>query len=165
MPDPFQHGTFTGHTSSHAMARHLHENPLAPAPDALQMAEKIHELRLQGQSYATIAKRLEITPSATMRVHGIHLTQLQELDRLGAAAASRRVQDERYETLLAAVWTQALDGDLAAIKECRAILDSISNREFKVTAMIEQHDGDTRRTLIAEGSTEQYIEALKEMSL
>lgn len=130
----------------------------------LELGAKVHQLRLEGVGYLRIAQMLGLAHQRTAELHSRHVQRIRELEALGAVDAARSVQDERYESLLSAVWAQALTGDLAAVKECRQILDSITAREAKVTAMITQDDdGKKSSTLIAEGATDAYIEALRRM--
>ena len=131
----------------------------------LKVAHEVHDLRLSGMSWDKIARKVGLTSRATTILHSEYIAHLRELDVLGALDDARRTQDARYESLLTGIWDRALDGDLNAVREARAILDSISNREMKVTAMITKSapDGSTA-TLVAEGSTEDYIRALQEMS-
>jgi hypothetical protein len=130
----------------------------------MREAELVHQMRVEGHSYARIAKSLRISQLTAGRLHREHLERLRELESLGALEASRKVQEERYETLLAAVWKQAMAGDLAAVSQCRQILDSITSRELKVTAMLTNDDGDGKTvTIVAEGSSDEYINALREM--
>ena len=87
--------------------------------------------------------------------------------KLGATVmeAGRRLQEERYEALLSTVWGRAMGGDLNAVRECRLILDSIEHRNERVTAMFTKtNDAGDTLTLVARGSTEEYIAALREMS-
>lgn len=129
--------------------------------DRLRDASLVHEMRLEGHSYLKIAKALKIAPERVKALHVEHIDHLRELEALGAAEASRRVQDDRYEALLMAVWRDAMGGDLAAVRECRQILDSITAREAKVTALITRETDNGRTTLVAEGATADYIQALK----
>lgn len=147
----------------YAIARVLEESD---QHRAAQLASMVHQMRVRGLSYTTIAKRLRLTPARTSSLHREHLAGLRALDAMGAMEADRRVQDERYETLLRYLWAGVEAGDLNYMKEARALLDSITAREVKITAMITASDPDTgtRTTLIAEGSTEEYIEALRGMS-
>ena len=132
--------------------------------ERLRKAGQVHQMRLEGLPLHVIAKRLKITAEDCVIMHKEHIDSLRQLEALGAAEAARRVQDDRYEALLSSVWSDALGGDLAAVKECRMILDSITAREAKVTAMITKDDaGNSTATLIAEGATEDYIEALRRM--
>lgn len=129
----------------------------------LHDASLVHRMRQGGRSYVDIAAALRITPHKVTALHREHLDYLRELEALGSADANRTVQDHRYEALLATVWDQAMAGDMAAVRECRAILDSITAREVKVTALITKDGDDGRRTtLVAEGATAAYIQALRE---
>lgn len=131
--------------------------------DRLKEAALVHEMRVAGISYARIAKRLGITPVGVSDRHQEYLTYLRELEALGSIATTRQIQDERYETLLSSVWDLAMQGDLNAVRECRAILDSISAREAKVTAMVSKSEGGSSVTLIAEGADDAYLRALQTM--
>jgi hypothetical protein len=132
----------------------------------LRDASRVHQLRLSGMPYTQIAAELGLSMYGVNELHREHLNLLRELEALGAADAQRRLQDDRYEALLHTVWGSALSGDVVAIREARMILDSITAREVKVTAMLQRTDpkGETVTTLIAEGSTDEYIEALKRMT-
>ena len=131
----------------------------------LQMAARVHQLRVEGVPYTRIARELGlVSATRASELHSVHVDYLRELEGLGAADAHRRVQDQRYEDLLGSVWSDAMGGDLAAVRECRAILDSISSREAKVTTMISRTEGSGRVTLVAEGASDEYIRALREMS-
>lgn len=133
--------------------------------DRLREAELVHQMRVAGKSYTAIASALHVSANKASTLHREHIEYLQELDHLGALEASIRVQDDRYEALLGAVWDRALGGDMFAIKECRQILDSITAREVKVTAMITKtNDNGDQTTLVAEGSSGEYIKALEGMS-
>lgn len=130
----------------------------------LKEAELVHRMRMAGDSYTRIAYALKVTGTKAAVLHREHIEYLRELEVLGALEANRRVQDERYEALLGTVWNTAMTGDLNAVRECRQILDSITAREAKVTALITRTDGDSTVTLIAEGSSDDYIKALEGMS-
>lgn len=129
----------------------------------LHDAALVHRMRCSGRSYVEIAAALRLTPAKVTVLHKEHLEHIRELEALGSADANRVVQDSRYESLLASVWDQAMEGDMAAVRECRAILDSITSREVKVTALITKDGEDGRRTtLVAEGATADYIAALRD---
>jgi hypothetical protein len=130
----------------------------------LKEAELVHRMRMAGESYGHIAVALKMGVHKVAQLHREHIEQLRDLEALGALEANRRVQDERYEALLTTVWSRAMNGDMDAIKECRQILDSITARESKVTALITRTDGDSQVTLVAEGSSDDYIRALEAMS-
>lgn len=130
----------------------------------LELAEKIHTLRVEGRSYTSIAKQMGLTWRGATKLHTQHLDRLRTLEELGATEVSRRLQEERYEALLTTVWGRAMTGDLAAVREARMILDSIDARSARVTAMFTKTTDDTSLTLVAKGSTEEYIEALKRLS-
>jgi transposase-like protein len=132
--------------------------------DRLKEAAIVHEMRVSGISYSRIARTLGLSPKGAADTHQEYLEYLRELESLGSVEANRRVQDERYETLLSVLWTQALSGDLASVRECRAILDSISAREARITAMVTDEGQGKRVTLIAEGADDAYIRALQEMT-
>ena len=105
-----------------------------------------------------------LTADKAASLHRVYVEYLRELDELGALDDAHRLQDQRYEDLLTRVWTDAMHGDATAISQARRILDSISAREARVTAMITKSDGKgTSMTLIAEGSTEDYIRSLQEL--
>lgn len=132
--------------------------------DRLKLAHKVHTMRVQGYTFVRIAMALGLTADKASSLHRTFLEYLRELDELGAVDEARRVQDERYETLLNRVWIDAMHGDMSAIARAQSILDSISAREARVTAMITKSDGKgTTMTLIAEGSTEDYIRSLREL--
>jgi hypothetical protein len=130
----------------------------------LELAEKIHQLRIEGVSYDRIAKRMRMDWYSITGMHRRHLDRLRHLEELGATEVSRRLQEERYESLLSTVWGRAMTGDLNAVREARMILDSISARSERVTAMFTKTTDDSSLTLVAKGSTEEYIEALKRLS-
>lgn len=132
--------------------------------DRFKEAANVHAMRLAGITYSRIAQRLGISANGAADMHQDYLSYLRELEQLGSVASTRQVQDERYETLLSSVWDQAMQGDLSAVRECRAILDSISAREAKLTTMISQSSEGSTVTLIAEGSDDAYIRALQGMS-
>jgi hypothetical protein len=130
----------------------------------LELAEKVHQMRVEGISYERISKQMGLSWRKTAGLHNQHLDRLRALEELGATEVSRRLQEERYEALLTTVWGRAMTGDLHAVRECRLILDSIDARTEKITAMFTRTTDDSSLTLVAKGSTEEYIEALKRLS-
>jgi len=80
---------------------------------AVERRVKAFELRKQGQSYRAIGQVLGVSHAQAQR------DVVEELDRLNALTRAhaedyRRLQLERLEDLLAAVWPAAIDGDIAA---------------------------------------------------
>ena len=131
--------------------------------DRLKEAQNVHAMRVAGVSYSRIAQSLGLAAKGATDLHMEYLEYLRELETLGSVAATRQLQDERYESLLSSVWDLAMQGDLNAVKECRAILDSITAREAKVTAMISADGTNKKVTLIAEGADDAYIRALQSL--
>lgn len=130
----------------------------------MAQAEAVYLMRLEGKTYSEIAIAMGMARSEAASLNHKHVDRLRELDALGFAANSSRLQDDRYEALLQQVWAQAMTGDLAAVRECRQILDSISARQDRFTALITKRNEDGGEvTLIASGSTEQYVQALRSM--
>lgn len=132
--------------------------------EKLKAAHQVHNMRVAGYTFLRIAQAMGITSSKASSLHRVYVEYLRELDELGAMDDAHRLQDQRYEALLNRVWTDAMHGDTGAIEQARRILDSISAREARVTAMITKSDGKgNSMTLIAEGSTEDYIRSLQEL--
>lgn len=132
--------------------------------ERLTAAHQVHRMRLAGYSFLKIAQSMGITAGKASSLHRVYVEYLRELDELGAMDEVHRLGDQRYEALLSRVWTDAMHGDQWSIQEARRILDSISAREAKVTAMITRSDGKGgSMTLIAEGSTDDYIRSLQEL--
>lgn len=132
--------------------------------ERLKAAHQVHNMRVKGYSFVKIASAMGLTADKAASLHRVYVEYLRELDELGALDDAHRLQDQRYEDLLSRVWTDAMHGDATAISQARGILDSISAREARVTAMITKSDGKgNSMTLIAEGSTEDYIRSLQEL--
>lgn len=131
--------------------------------ERLKLGARVHEMRLAGKSYLQIAKEMDMAPARSAELHREHVDVLRQLETLGAMDAYRSVQDQRYEALLSTLWDDAMNGDMDAVRECRRILDSITAREAKVTMLVSRNEDGAKTTLIAEGSTADYIEALRRM--
>lgn len=130
--------------------------------EKLKAAHQVHNMRLAGYPFVRIASAMGLSATKVASLHRVYLDYLRELDELGAIDDAHRLSDQRYEALLSRVWADAMHGDMTAIKEARAILDSISAREARVTAMITKKDDQGNSvTLVAEGSTDDYIRSLQ----
>lgn len=84
------------------------------------------DMRLSGATYSQIAseigyKNADNAHAAVQRaIHDMHLEPV--IDRIKLAVT-------RYETMMAALWPNVLNGDLGAIQQARALQDSLNKLE------------------------------------
>lgn len=104
--------------------------------ETAETARKALELRRGGTAYREIAENLGISVGHAHKLVQRELADIPAADRL----ALRDLEAERLDTLQAIVWPLARAGDLAAIKECRAISES-RRRLFGLDApqQVEMH--------------------------
>lgn len=88
--------------------------------ETIDAARKALELRRSGASYRNIADTLNVSMSTAHKYVQRELSEIPAADR----AQLRELEAARLDTLQAVAWDQAKAGDLAAVKECRAISES-----------------------------------------
>lgn len=105
--------------------------------ETAETARKALELRRAGTSYRDIAHQLDISLGHAHDLVRRELAEVPVADRI----ALRNLEAERLDMLQAIVWPQARTGDLAAIKEIRAISES-RRKLFGLDApqQVEMHD-------------------------
>ena len=121
--------------------------------DTIDTARKALELRRAGASYRNIADTLNVSMSTAHKYVQRELSEIPAADR----AQLRELEAARLDTLQAVAWDQAKAGDLAAIKECRAISES-RRRLFGLDApqQVEMHGAEpvdimgTARNILAQ---------------
>jgi hypothetical protein len=79
------------------------------------------ELRLAGLSYAEIGRRMGVSPQRAFTLVSEELARINA-KRAEAAAEVTRIELERLDRLLAAVWPQAESGELPAVDRVLQIM-------------------------------------------
>lgn len=88
--------------------------------ETIESTRRALELRRNGASYRDIADKLQVSVATAHRYVQRELADVPAADR----TQLRDLEAARLDALQALAWPQAKDGDLAAIRECRAISES-----------------------------------------
>lgn len=88
--------------------------------EIIDAARQALELRRDGASYRDIADRLDVSISTAHKYVQRELSDIPAAERVQL----RELEAARLDALQALAWPLARTGDLAAIRECRAISES-----------------------------------------
>lgn len=97
----------------------------AKRAEVAERRRKLIQMVLAGLDYETIATRLGYASRGAAHTDVDRALKANLAEMKEAAATLREIQALRYQRLLAAVWTTALEGDLKAVETAARLVDRI----------------------------------------
>lgn len=143
------------------MDEKLPTSEVALADAAENRPLQAYRLKMAGRSLAEIAD--ELGYNSPQAVHGAIKSQLnRDISMVGSEERESilQLQNDRYEYLLSKVWPQVEFGDLAAIREARALVGDIA-KLHKLDAI--DTATQTTQVLVIGGAEADYVANLKKM--
>jgi hypothetical protein len=122
-------------------------NRKGAAEQAAQRRPQALALRQQGFSYRAIAAQLGLSQSQAIRDVRSALSALSEQER-EEAALLRRLENERLDAMLVALWPDAIAGKLLAVDRVLAISDRRAKLWGLYAPTRVRHSGDAEQPIV-----------------
>ena len=123
-----------------------------------EKARKALEMRRAGQSWWVIAETLQVSES---KAQELQQHAINDAARMVDSAFKRELlalEVDRLDTLQNAIWSQAMAGDIASVREARGI---IMDRAKLLKMDVPSEDDKVQRTVIV--PSDSYVAALQQI--
>lgn len=122
------------------------------------LAMRAYRLRMSGKSWWDIADDLGVTVAAASSMVSDRIRQAAELVDEGSRRAMLAMELDRLDSLQAAVWTDAMNGDAKAVDAALKVID----RRARLMGLDAQDASMTQTsTIVVRGTTDDYVAALR----
>lgn len=126
-----------------------------------EMARRALSMRKMGRSWWDIAESLQISENQASQLVSHAINQAAALVDEGMKRSLLAMEVERLDDLQAAIWADALGGDLKAVETTLKIIQA----RAKVLGLDNiQTTSVTNNTIVVAGTSEEYVAALKRVA-